>query len=125
MKTGTVLITITPPPSTSACPTLPRVGGAFRFLDLIPLGFEMDAEHIWSGPWPCVWPAGPQRELAPLSGRPAESLRARSGCSQIICQEISLILISSVTKVDQAVLSKTGMMAEMQMLIREMRTVSS
>lgn len=35
-------------------------------------------------------------------------------CSQIACQEIFLILISSVTKVDKAVLSKTQIMAELQ-----------
>lgn len=87
-------------------------------LNSIPLGFQKDSEHIWSGNWP---PDG-GRGLSgadsvisrPFWGRPAESLLARFDCSQFACQEISLILISSVTQVDQAVLSKTQIMAEMQ-----------
>lgn len=47
-------------------------------------------------------------------GRPTEFWLTWFDCSQIACQEISLILISSVTKVDQAVLSKTQIMAELQ-----------
>lgn len=46
--------------------------------------------------------------------RPTEFLLTWFDGSQIACQEISLILISSVTKVDQAVLSKAEIMAELQ-----------
>lgn len=88
----------------------------------------MDSEHIWSGNWPSIWSTTAQQTWQlvrlPPFGRPAVFRLTWFGCSQITCQEIFLIPISSVTKVDQAVLFKTQIVGcaaiQLQMFIGEM-----
>lgn len=110
MKTGTVLITITPAPSTPAS-----------------WGFVVES-HSARASWriPSTSGAASGRNDSVVYGGAGFLLnfwRPDSDAPRIICQEISLILISSVTKVDQAVLSKTQI--KPQMLIRETGAPSS
>lgn len=81
-------------------------------------GCCLDSGHIWSCNWPSIWPTRTQHkwqhEFGLLSEHPAEFQLTWLDFPHILCQEIFLILISSVTKVDHAVLSKTQIMAELQ-----------
>lgn len=130
MKTGTSLITIIPVLSPSAWSSLLWVREAFCFWMPFYFEFRFWAHLEWQLAIHLVDESSAELTAWSRSpfGRLTEFWLTWFDCSQIACQEISLILISSVTKVDQVVLSKTQITAELQCSCRcssgEMRTVA-
>lgn len=126
MKSGTRLITIMPIlfPSESAL-----VKGC--------LLLETSLVKLQSTPVLCDWisicltRAREEWQHQPFSpsGRSAEFWLTRFDCSQMSCQEIFLILISSVTKVDQAVFVHGSNYAwaamQLHMFVRIIKTLAS